>query len=476
MRDEIRRLLDETAGRPALGRAVEALVERLGYHPAETVGDGRLYVELSIAYLSIRAEVSLGTAYTAWHAVRGLLGWESARLSEVRRLGLSPRRRKVGERWGQHLLVSSEVRTACRLVVEPRDSGGPVGEVEWRPVEGIRRRAARCPFHDDRRPSAIWNLDAGGTTACLVCMVCRDSADRPLVALAERDDDGRWRARLSARTLRGSTSISPSASSSLETLQVNPTTNAPNETATSLDGGLGESNSRPRTVEDLPAASRRGELLLGRLTVRGMARRSSARTGVLSVLRDAEAKSGDRDWGSALVAADRDEPTLDHPDRLVSVQRMRPIEWRSVGRYSQPSRWRPVSQRWVLVDLDGLSEPLSRRGDVDSFVDRVSEIASTDSWLDGAFAVVRTSETGVQVWLRLAIDVDPERFAESRSVRYWLRGTGETLADEVEGLGLGRPKVDPSAFESHRYGRRPGWRVKGGRVERATLLAAEDAA
>lgn len=478
MRTEIERLLADNVGRPALSRALAAMVERLGYHPAEPVGDGRLYVELSISYLSIRSEVSLATAHTAWHLLRGLVGWDSIRLSEVRRLGLSPRRRAHGERWGQHLLVDSEIRSACRMVATPRDSAQPLGEVEWRPVEGIRRRAARCPWHDDRRPSAIWNLDEGGRTACLVCMVCRDSSDRPLVALAERSGDGGWRARLSARTLRGSapTSSRMPTATAIETLQVCSTATSSNGADSVGSAPLGEASSKTRTVDELPATSRRGEVLLGRLSTKGMSRRASARSDVLSILRDAEARSGDRDWGSAIVAAEQDEPSVDHPDRLVSVQEMRPIEWRSVGRYSRPSRWRPISQRWALVDLDGLSESLSVREDVDSFVDRVERIASTDSWLSGGFAVVRTSETGLQVWLELEVEVDPERFARSRSVRLWLHGLGETLADEVEGLGLGRPKVDPTAFESHRYGRRPGWRVKRGRAERATLLAARDAA
>lgn len=467
MRDEIRSLLNETAGRPTLNRAVEVLVERIGWHPAERLSDGRHYVELSISYLSIRADCSLGTAHTAWHLVRGLLRWESARLSEVRSLGLSPRVRKPGQRWGQHLLVSEAARSSCRLAVAAR-SGVQVGEAEWRPIERVGRRAARCPWHDDRRPSAIWNLDPDGRSACVVCMVCRDSADRPLVALAEQIEGGEWRARLSARTLRG-------LPSGVETLQgFHPAGAEPLSERTS-DPDL-SAEPPTRTLADLPATNRRGEVVLGRLSTRGMARRASGRDDLLEVLRASDARSGDADWGSAIASLESDEPRLAHPDRLVSVQRMRPIEWRSNGRYSRPSRWRPIEQRWVLLDLDGLSAPLISRNDVDQFVASVAEMASTDSWLDGAFAVVRTSASGIQVWMRLVCSVDPERFSASRSARWWLTGLGETLADEIGSLGLGRPKVDRSAFDSHRYGRRPGWRIKGERAERATLLAAEEAA
>lgn len=465
MRDQIRLLLEETAGRPALHRAVESLVERVGWHPSERLGDGSLYVELSISYLSIRAEVSLGTAHTAWHLLRGVLRWRSVRLAEILSLGATPRERKPGQRWGQHLVLDDESRSACRTIVSRRDAEVET-EAEWRPIERVGRRAARCPWHDDQRPSAIWNMDASGETACVVCMVCRDSAERPLVALAERASDGSWRARLSARSLRG-------LPSGVERLQGIIPADRERAPARCSDPDL-LAEPPARTADDLPATARRGEVVLGRLSAYGMKRQSSGRDDLLEVLRASDARSGDTDWGSALLASEEAEPSKAHPDRLVSVQKMRPIEWRSHGRYSKPSRWRPIEQRWVLFDLDGLDSPLFERDDVSAFVQRAGEIASTDSWLDGAFAVVRTSATGVQVWMRLVCSVDPERFAASRSARWWLTGIGESLADEVASLGLGRPKVDRSAFDSHRYGRRPGWRVKNGEPERATLLAAKE--
>lgn len=467
MHERVRSILSEVVGRPALHRAVSALVERLGWHPGEQVGADRVYVELSISYLSTRAEVSIGTAHTAWHLVRGALGWDSLPLSEILALGITPRTRRPGQRWGQHLLVAESVRSACRRVVEARTSIRPE-QIEWRPIERVGRRAARCPWHDDRRPSAIWNEDPGGQTACVVCMCCRDESDRPLVALAERTPDGSWRARLSARTLRG-------RSGGVETLQVISRARREDREARRSEH---EWSAEPptRTLDDLPVTSRRGEVVLGRLSLHGMARRASHRDDLLEVLRSADSRSGDRDWGSAIVAADSDSPSAEHPDRLVSVQKMRPIQWRSNGRFSRPSRWRPIEQRWVLLDLDGMAEPLTCRDDVRRFVARVAEISSTDSWLDGAHAVVRTSSSGVQIWMRLVDSVDPDRFSASRLVRYWLAGLGETLADEIDRLGLGRPKVDPSAFDCHRYGRRPGWRVKNGEPERATLLVAKDAA
>lgn len=477
MLDSLLDLIAATADRPALGSAVAALIGRLGSHPAQRVGDSALYTELSISYLSVVAEVSIGTAHTAWHIVRGVVGWRSISVAEVRALGLAPRERARGQRWGQHLLLSPETREACRLA-RPI---GPTSEeqVEWLPIERVGRKAARCPWHDDRRPSAIWNLDPSGTTACVVCMVCRDAADRPLVALAEQTDRGEWRARLSARTLSGSISDPAFSGPDVETLQgcIRPS----RAVGVSREDGPDLSARTPtRTVAMLPPPTRRGEILLGSLASRGMARRPSSREDLLAILRSAEQRAGDRDWGSAVVATESADPKRAHPDRLVSVQSMRPVEWtettirgRSIAR---PTRWEPVEQRWVLVDLDGLAAPLLRRGDVDRFVERAREITSTDSWLDGALAVVRTSTSGVQVWMRLARSVDPSRFGASRIARSWLRGIGAALADEIEGLGLGRPLVDPSAFRSHRYGRRPGWRIKNGEAERATLLVASEAA
>ena len=129
---------------------------------------------------------------------------------------------------------------------------------------------------------------------------------------------------------------------------------------------------------------------------------------------------------------------------------------------------------WVLIDLDGIDRPLYRSDHVDQFNRSVGDIARHDCWLSGSHAVVRTSNSGVQVWLRLAESVDPDRFSASATVRSWLRGIGSTLCTVLDKLGLGIAKVDDSAFGSHRYGRRPGWRVKNGNPERATLLCAVD--
>lgn len=467
-------LLSETESRPALNRAVRSLIERLGWHPGQAVGDSDLYLELSISYLAAVAEVSLGTAHTAWHAVRGAVGWRSVSVHEIRDRGLALRDRGPGKRWGQHLILARSVREVCRGLTEPR-SGSPEFEAEWRFVEAASKRAVRCPWHDDRRPSAIWNLDPGGRSACLVCMVCQDAAGRPLVALAEQTDSGRWRARLSKRTLGAPISDAGSSVRAIETIQG--TTGTHSVDGAGMDSDHGLSVEPPtRTVADLPRSVRRGEIVLGRLSGFGLARRSSARDDLLAVLRSADSRSGDSDWGSALVAAESDRPTDSHPDRLVSVQRLRPVEWNRSGRFARVSRWRPIEQRWILIDLDGLSAPLFERSDIDAFEARVSALAEGDSWTDGSFAVVRTSGSGVQVWMRLVCSVDPERFSASAVAHSWRVGLGESLADEIESLGLGRPVVDRSAFGSHRYGRRPGWRVKDGRAERASLLGWKEVA
>ena len=467
MRDALDKIIGETADREVLHRAITVLVERLGWHPAQQT-QGGWYTELSISYLSKAAECAIGTAHTAWHIVRGVLQWQSIPIGEVRSRQLLLRRRGVGQRWGQHLVLSDDARRACAATVQRR--GAPEVEHEWREVDVVRRRAARCPWHDDRNPSAIWNIDHGGQTACLVCMCCKDSQGRALVALAERTATGRWRARLSARTLGLQVGRGRPVS---ETLLATPPPSTGGKPSTPTTT---EESAKQRTPLDLPETSRRGEVVLGRLSRRGMDRRASGADDLISVLRSADARSGDMDWGSAILAADTDQGDHHHPDRLVSVQRLRPIEWRRAGSSARPSRWRPIEQRWVLVDLDGLSSPLRDRNDVASFVARVQELADTDAWLDGSFAVVRTSEEGVQIWLRLVCSVNPERFAAARTARAWQAGLGAALADHLESAGLGRPKVDLSATGSHRYGRRPGWRVKDGQAVRACLLASKEAA
>ena len=470
MKTELRDTLTELTSRGAVRSALAVAVWRLAVHPTQWTR-GKRYTELSISYVSKVAEVSLGSAYTAWHIARGIFQWERISIRETRERSIVLRTLDTGQRYGQHLIFSEQVRKAAidsLDLVTPIlldigiDPGASVDEtVEWSPIEITSRRAARCPYHDDRTPSMIWNPDGNGRTGLGVCMVCRDSLGRHLCALVERDETGSWRAKLSKKT-RFSVD-----SRLFERIQVHIHTPPPPPSPLS-------------TIEvdlSLPRSHRSGSILLGKLDAYGNSRRPSRMRDLLDVLRHAESSSGDADSRRAWNAVARAERTgEDHrsmfADSLVSLDEFR------VGSYEErivrgrsfvvPSRFFAVARRWVLFDLDRLDRALVIPSEIERFTDRVRSICENDSLLEGSFAIVRTSSRGVQVWARLAESVDPNRFTKSVAIRNWLRGVGREVLDSLGCGGI----LDESSFERGRYGRRPGWRIgKDGMPYRATMIA-----
>ena len=222
-----------------------------------------------------------------------------------------------------------------------------------------------------------------------------------------------------------------------------------------------------RADERLPTVrATGGAVLLGRLSDNGLSG-SFAAGDVLATLRTADRRAlSVRCWGYAMAAEHQHEPGNDPrrvlPDRLVSVSDMVVSDWRTFTRadgsvFRQPARFRPASQRWALFDIDKLAD--ARAGSSAAFLDVVADIAARDRWLSGRWAVVRTSAAGVQVWLELADVCDPVRLARSVVGRSWLRGVGAEIRDGLRDVGAGSGVVDESAWSSHRFGRRPGWRL-----------------
>jgi hypothetical protein len=500
-------LLDDLDERPALRASVAALVHRLGTVPRQRLADGRAYVELSIGYVARAASTSYGTSWTAWHATLGVLGWSTLSPPEVEGLGGTLRVLERGKRWGQHIALHEEclrsVEQVARdvvargLVEDRRSAALPPGAE--RVVEVVRGgRAARCPWHGDRRPSMIVNLHDGGASGLAVCMVCASSDGRRLSAHVRLERDGSWSGRLSASTLRWWSGEdeevdeprAPRAARTPSVLRAEQSTPWPD--ALAGDGPPGSVGEVERIVSTegrslpatLPGGS--GEIVLGRLDGSGM-RGSAARGDLLDVLRRAEARSSsDRETTRAWTASatlsghERFEARDYLPDRLLSVSRMEVASTRTIVRngveVSLPDRWRPVEQEWVLFDLDRLSSGIGSRSqrETTEFLDGVRSIARQDGWLAGDHAVVETGPNGVQVWMRLAKACDPGALTRSWVVRAWLRGLARRLSDLARSAGCGDVVVDESAWGLHRYGRRPGWRLlRDGSPYRSRLLSSE---
>jgi len=486
-------MIEGLGERPALQRATAALVQRIASRPRQPLRDGRRYVELSIGFVARAASTSYGTSWTAWHAVLGLVGWSSLIAREADDLGASLRVLERGRRWGQHLAIEEEPLLALDEVARIVVARGLVEDhVAFEPPPGsvrrigiVRSRAARCPWHDDRRPSMIVNLDEGGARGLAVCMVCSSRDGRRLSAHVARAPSGEWTARLSASTLRWWTGEEidldlderPRAHAVREDAAWPETAHATREQEIDLD------TSERALPGEVTTAS--GGILLGRLDGRGM---HGSRSGgdLLDVLRRADRRSStEREWSKAWTASARFATTGDPedgrsylPDRLVAVQRMGVASRRTILRAGSeveiPDRWKPTSQEWVLLDLDHLDRGLSSRSreQVEEVVEEIRSIARDDAWLRGDYAVVETSSSGAQVWLRLRSAVDPVALSSSRFARAWLRGIARRVVDRLRAVGCGEALVDESAWGSHRFGRRPGWRLlRDGSPFRSRLVA-----
>lgn len=490
-------MIEGLGGRPTLQRATAALVQRIASRPRQVLRDGRRYVELSIGFVARAASTSYGTSWTAWHAVLGLVGWSSLVAREADDLGASLRVLERGRRWGQHLAIEEERLLALDEVARAVVARGLVDDhVAFEPppgsvrrVEVVRSRSARCPWHDDRRPSMIVNLDESGARGLAVCMVCASRDGRRLSAHIARSPSGEWTGRLSASTLRWWTGEEvdldlderPRARGGRdETVWPDP---APSSREQEID-----LDTSARSIPGaLPSGS--GEVVLGRLDGRGL-HGSRSRGDLVDVLRRADRRSStESEWSKAWTASarfgtagEREDGRSYLPDRLVSVQRMGVASRRTILRAGSeveiPDRWRPISQEWVLLDLDHLERGISSRSreQVEEVVEEVRSIARDDGWLRGDYAVVETSSSGAQVWLRLRSAVDPAALSSSRFARAWLRGLARRVVDRLRAVGCGEAVVDESAWGSHRFGRRPGWRLlRDGSPFRARLVSSEAA-
>lgn len=488
----------------ALQRAAAALVQRVASRPRQRLADGRFYVELSIGFVARAATTSYGTSWTAWHSVLGVVGWSSLLAREAERLGATLRVLDRGRRWGQHLALDEDALLAVEQVAREVVARGlvddhiayapPPGAV--RPIEIVRGRAARCPWHEDGRPSMVVNWRDDGRTALAVCMSCASSDGRRLSAHVAPDASGGWTARLSASSLRWWTGSEVDLDLDERTAPLLRDEEPPETVSVApWPGAVLAAGSEPVEVSTsgraLPGAlpDGFGEVVLGRLDGAAL-RGSTARGDLLSVLRRAEARSRSeadaaRAWTSS-ARAEQAGPGEDTraflPDRLLAVQRMVVASRRTIYRRGSevaiPDRWRPVAQEWVLLDLDRLARGVGSRTaeQIASLLREVREVARGDGWLRGDYAVVETSSSGVQVWLRLRSACDPVALSSSRFVRAWLRGLARRVSDRLRAIGCGEPLVDESAWGAHRFGRRPGWRLlRDGSPFRARLLAAEAA-
>ena len=460
----IQRLIAVTSSRPAVGHATKALLWRISTHPIQR-NDDHVYSELSIGYLQKLANVSFGSANTAWHLARTHLNWESIHKSLVDGHGFSVRRLNRGQKWGQHLLINPETYDAVCEYAQWMVMAGlwyPPGIPfsdgnEWRPISVLSngpRLMARCPWHDDSTPSMIVNINSDDpSTGYGVCMACKTDSGRNLSVFMRQVCGESWEGRPAA-SARG-----------YSTPSVRPSRTKP------LDG-----------IHNPIGAGSPGRVVLARLGSNGLIG-SYGKNDVLSTLKWAN-RCGDaaekRAWNASakMSGSSTGAPTQFLPDRLMSVSEMVASEWSMVpsgdGEIYIPKRFRPTRQKWILIDLDDftrLSLCLHKRS-IHQFLDRV---ATDEPSLSGRFAIVRTSDSGVQVWMELSDAYNPSEYFAEYTNRGFLASLGRQISSHLRSCGCEGGHVDHSAFAPGRFGRRPGWRLlSDGYPFRSSLVGYSD--
>lgn len=444
----IQKLLAVTASRPAVDHAVKSLLWRISTHQHQR-DSANVYIELSIGYLQKVSMVSFGSANTAWHLVKSHVGWNSIHKNSVNDYGFNVRKISKNQKWGQHLIFDPSVYDA---VVEfsnwmvTSDIWYPPGiavsdGTEWKPIQVLSsgtRNMARCQWHDDSNPSMIVNInDDDKDTGYGVCMACKTDSGRNFSVFMRRVMGDSWEGR-------------PSASSRLSLRK--PVTSKSHKALDGIHNPLGSGSP--------------GRVVLARLGSNGLIG-SYGRNDVISTLKWAN-RAGDaaekRAWTASakMEVSTSDIPTEFLPDRLISVSEMVASEWSSIpsgdGEIYIPKRFKPTRQKWILIDLDDFTR-LSlciHKKSIHQFIDRM---VSDEPSMSGRFAIVRTSYSGVQIWLELNRHYDPAEYFNGYKNRSFLAGLGKAISSNLRSYGCEGGHVDHSAFAPGRFGRRPGWRL-----------------
>lgn len=535
-RDRILGLVKNTVHLRALGAAVRHAVALMALKTAPIRGfativrpDGGLrlepvrsglFIELSPRYLAAAAGVAIGTARDALDLLAPAIGELRVAPLAASLLGVDLRTRRAGRLWGTHRIFAPEfvvgIRRAARILqIEGILPSRPVG-FSPRPVEELRAAGfvsmptgkvrgsgienLRCPFHTDERPSMSAFRNAHGQSGGAVCHACFGADGKPMTAFWARASDGtRWM-RPSVRSEPEAPASSPPAPPhrpSIRSPQISGVPTPEPQTPRWLPAAIGPSlRSRPRPLEvysldgpEYGEAIRDPAYILGALSGSGL-RPSYASGDPLHALRWAERNGPAAEraaWAASMSWAKQEIETREAlADRLLSVSVMRATRHdhrrlpggpagRDRMRRAVPTRVEAVEQEWILVDIDDLDPALAPAEGWPRLVRAVRAALAGDAMLSGRIGVVRTSPTGLQVWVGLAKRYAAAEFHAHAAIKAWYRRVATAILVAIRAAGLSGGHVDRSAFAPGRYGRRPGWRLlENGVPFRARLIYATE--
>lgn len=416
--------------------------------------DGSAYLETCPAYLATVEGVSVWSARVGWSAARAVLGWMEEARSTVRALGATLRRLARGRRAGRQVLLKPWQVLALDLA-----SGGSPHQAACYTVEtpahfwGLSSRSRSrtlsisCPAHNDCRPSLVLWSNGGGH-----CMACQWSCA--------------WAQTGQTLELYGKHSRSGQHFKALAHNQGSVCRLAVDCRSAAPVGGMVATHIQ----SDQHAGAKLEEYRSAQGELQTALSRGSSLSGcVVDILRRADGKSQGPATTARAECAGRlfshgraDREVM--PDLLLSVSCMSRAHW-SEG-------WRSRVQRWMLLDLDGI-QGLDGL-DSDQLGQALLSTALADTEAGSRAAVVRTSPTGLQVWLQLQQPRhSPAAWMAKPEVQAWHSRLGCLLLQCAQDLGASGGRNDPSACAAGRWGRRPGWRMKRGQLYCSRLIASQ---
>lgn len=425
-------------------------------------------IRVSRAYVVIGTGLTHAPCRAAYERVRAALGVQAGSVSGGW-WALSPGAREAVWQVVQAALAQDEVS-------EPQNDAPTIEHLFPVAVKpGRRRGLTRCGCEGhrrgDQRPSLLYDLDFQRVT----CLATRRS-------WRTREHDGSlWAAVVRIPRYakgEGSGCGDPVEHELLDTAQTRDNQGAATpcptpSTSLQTDPNAGSPGPWPSTPGLLTAkltsryASRALSWGSGASTSRraGLHRWHTRRWSGQAGERQAYAESAEQgrdpqSWGRSL------------PDRLVGLGYWRPDSEELCTTRDGRGFYRPVGLKergigHVLFDLDKTTHVLPRSATQDT-LDRITAAVMACPLFAGVSTVVRTSSRGLQVTATLRrFRWDPRGFYQSRAVQAALLAVGQTLAAVIGGA-----TVDRSAWAPSRLARLPGWRVKDGIPELATLWAA----
>ena len=419
LRARVRRALDIAPPRQA--EAMRAGILRLAIHPRQTVAGSQWhYLELCASYVHTMGGWAYETARQAWRRLRSALGWWSVPAGSAEAMGAVLRPLKPGQRHGSHILLRPEITAHMRELAE--DLGiledTPDDLLSWREVKAIRRGArvvARCPFHDDTRPSML--LDTARRRA--TCLAC---------GTVHRLDPTRW-------------------------LVSDPVERRPNKLT-----------QRPSTTGYPSCAPAPDRWVLADLTPGGL--RWLVEGGDLFDALEASDRRAARQRPPVMAHACGDHRRT-APERLASLDQLEATGWRQVrGRWIATGQ-RVVAVRYIAVDVDGIHLHPLEEDAIEPVGPALEAFASSHPELSGRVAVTRTSLRGVQAIFELSEAQEPAWRAWPEAAALHDAADAATLA-ALEAAGFLEGHADPSARLGGRYIRRPGPRL--GRMGEARVV------